>query len=695
VSDSDLAKQFTDAAFDDRAWPAIDVPGHWRSNPNFADADGPLLYRRTFAVEPAAAPSRHFLVIEGCLYFGDVWLDGDYLGATEGYFFPHAFDITEQLASRDEHTLAIEVACPPQRDRTKKRTITGVFTHWDNLDATWNAGGLWRPVGVTTTGPVRIARMRVLCTEASVERGRLALDLTMDAATDNDDVAPAARLQVTVRGPDGTTLLVDERDLALARGENHHRLTLSIDAPPRWWPRRLGDQPRCTVSVEVLAGDGVSDRRTVTTAFREVRLDHWVFTVNGERIYTMGSNQGPTRMQLAEATPDELRRDVDLAIAANLDLLRVHAHVTRPEFYDAADERGLLLWQDFPLQWGYARSVRKQAVRQARQMVDLLGHRPSVALWCAHNEPLALDLQPGEGISIGEGARLGASMFLPTWNKDVLDRSLTRQIGRSDSTRPIVRHSGILPGPSSRGTDTHTYFGWYYGDMAGLAPPLRAFPRLARYVAEFGAQAVPDTNEWMEPERWPDLDWDALFEHHSLQRRNFDRYVPPADCKSFDEWREATQAYQAALLQLQIEDLRRLKYAPNGGFVQFCFADGHPSVTWSVLDHLRRPKRGYAAIRDACRPVLPMLEPRQGLVHVVSELREALTGAVVEVNIDGRLQRFTGDVAPDAVTYIGKVELEDAVDVDVVLEHPAVGRVDNRYPLLVLEACRPKRDRRR
>ena len=80
---------------------------------------------------------------------------------------------------------------------------------------------------------------------------------------------------------------------------------------------------------------------------------------------------------------------MQLAVDANLDLLRIHAHVTRLELYDAADAAGLLLWQDLPLQWGYARGTRKEAVRQAREMVDLLGHHPSVALWCAHNEPLA------------------------------------------------------------------------------------------------------------------------------------------------------------------------------------------------------------------------------------------------------------------------------------------------------------------
>ncbi|MCV5533332.1 glycoside hydrolase family 2, partial [Escherichia coli] len=87
----------------------------------------------------------------------------------------------------------------------------------------------------------------------------------------------------------------------------------------------------------------------------------------------------------------------------------------------------------------------------------------------------------------------------------------------------------------------------------------------------------------------------------------FTRRLPPSDAKSFEEWRDLTQAYQAALLQLQIEDLRRCRYAPVGGFAQFSFTDPQPAVSWSVLDHERVPKRGYGALRDACRPVLPMV----------------------------------------------------------------------------------------
>ncbi|MCZ7527471.1 MAG: hypothetical protein M5U14_14445 [Acidimicrobiia bacterium] len=475
--------------------------------------------------------------------------------------------------------------------------------------------------------------------------------------------------------------------MTLAGGTNHLTWTLEIEHPPRWWPRALGDQPLCDLELTVEVGGEPSDRRRIRTAFREVRLRDWRLSVNGEDLFVKGSNQGPSRMALAEATPEELARDVRLATEANLDLLRLHAHVTRPELYEAADRAGLMLWQDFPLQWGYARGVRKQAVRQAREMVDTLGHHPSIVLWCAHNEPLALDLTPGERPRGSDLARLGASMLLPSWNKDVLDRAVARTLHRADPTRPVNAHSGLLPSLDSSGTDSHLYFGWYHGRADGLAPALRRWPRLARFVGEFGAQAVPEAAAFMEPERWPDLDWDRLLEHHACQKLLFDRHVPPAEHETFESWRDATQAYQAWLVQLQIEDLRRLKYRPTGGFCHFCFADGHPAVTWSVLDHERNPKAGYQALRDACRPVLPMVEPRGGAVHVVSELREPLEGVVVEVAVDGRRHRWTGDVPADGLVLVGRAELGPRPGrIEATLDHPRVGTVRNVYPVELLDA---------
>ena len=105
-ADEGLRRTFPDADLDDGRWVDVEVPQHWRSHPEFAASDGPLLYRRRFDASPPAAGRRSWLVLEGLFYEGDIWLDGSYIGATEGYFFPHAFEVTEPLASRAEHLLA-------------------------------------------------------------------------------------------------------------------------------------------------------------------------------------------------------------------------------------------------------------------------------------------------------------------------------------------------------------------------------------------------------------------------------------------------------------------------------------------------------------------------------------------------------------------------------------------------------------
>ena len=107
--------------------------------------------------------------------------------------------------------------------------------------------------------------------------------------------------------------------------------------------------------------------------------------------------------------------------------------------------------------------------------------------------------------------------------------------------------------------------------------------------------------------------------------------MPPADHDTFESWADATQAYQAMVVRRQVEALRRIKYPPTGGFAQFCFADGHPAVTWAVLGHDRAPKLGYDALRAACQPVIVVADrlpetvrPGDELaldVHVVSDLR--------------------------------------------------------------------------
>ena len=484
ASNEDLRREFASAELDESFWQTVTVPGHWRSHPAFADSDGPILYRRRFSTAGPRPDRRWFLVFDGIFYQGDVWLDGEYLGDTEGYFFPHAFEITAAVAARTDHLMAVEVACSRPPDLGAKRNLTGVFQHWDCIDPDWNPGGIWRAVRIEETGPVRIRSLKVLCRDATEDAATLDLEAALDT------VEPRAVLIRTTARQEGESAISAARRGGAHPGRGRQPGPLAADGgtagvvvaarprtaspfmrstsaygcrrraaasaapnppgqrrerPARRERRGPNDQgPRMSRPADDPGGQ--SDRRRVTTGLRQVRLRNFIATVNGERLFLKGINCAPTRRALAEATCDELAGDITLARQAGLDLVRVHAHVTRPEFYEAADRQGMLIWQDLPLQWRYGQ-VRRQAMTQARQAVAALGHHPSVAVWCGHNEPFAADPPAGAAPSPRAAARRIAGQVLPSWNKTGLDRSIRRALERADGSRTVVAHSGVLPHP--------------------------------------------------------------------------------------------------------------------------------------------------------------------------------------------------------------------------------------------------------
>lgn len=672
AADDDLRRIGVGLDLDDGDWPEIAVPGHWRTAAAFADSDGPLLYRTSFDLPIPSDDRRAWVRLGGAFYQADVWLDGAYLGDPEGYFVPAAFDITALARLSEHHVLAVEVSCPPQTSDRGQRTLTGTFQGPAGPTAGWNPGGLWRPVEVLTTGPVRIDRCRVLCRDANASRAHLRLAVRLDS-----DRACTVQVATVVDGD-----VLAEHDHALATGANDLAWTLDISEPRLWWPWSLGDQPLTGVSVEVRVDGELSDRHHLLTGLREVALDDGVVSVNGERLFLKGATTGPTHLDLATVDAPLLRRDVESAREAGLDLLRLKGHITRDELYSAADELGMLIWQDLPLHGGYARSVRRQAVEQARAAVDVLGHHPSIVLWCAHDSP--------ETRTVGHQ--------LPTWNKTILDRWVKRALEKADETRPVIAHSGVAPHlPQLESPDSHLWFGWGRGEVRDLPRFAAAMPSMVRFVSEFGAQSVPDSCDFVDPMRWPRLDWDGLVERHGLDRDRLSARVDPTRSASFAAWREATQDYQAELVRLTIETLRRLKYHPAGGFCVSSLVDAAPRVSTSLLDHRRRPKVAFHRVTDACRPVIVVADapplvvsPGQRLelaVHVVSDLRRALESvrctATVTHSAGTERWQWTGQIGADECVRIGEVGLRvpDApgtMAIDLVLEHADVA-VTNRY----------------
>jgi beta-mannosidase len=698
ADDPALRLGFVDDAVDDDGWEPLAVPGHWRSSPAFAEHDGPLLYRTRFEAphrDDRPLGERSFVELDGVFAASDVWLDGTYLGDTSGYVVPHAFEVTELVADRHEHLLAMEVSCGPVGSGPT-RDLTGAFGRSALLAKGHNPGGIWKPVRLRRTGPVRLRFTRLRCPEADPTKARLALRAVLDTLDARTVTLRTSVRRAPLAGEATAPLdapLVLERDHPLAAGENRVEWTVTVPEPELWWPLALGGQPLYDVTVEVVVEDEVSDERTWRTGLRQVRMRDFRFSVNDEVLFLKGASVGPTRLLLADATPEEVADDVDLAIGTGLDLVRVHGHVGRPELYEAADRAGLLVWQDLPVQWALQRSTKAPARRVARATVDLLAHHPSVVVWCAHHEPFAGDPDswrgdPASGL-LTRRRREVLAQVVPSWNRTVLDRSLASVLAGSDPSRPVVTHSGVWPHlPQLSGTSTHLWAGWRWGGIGSLATLLRWWPRLGRFVAEFGAQA-PGADGWLGPAPsgpegieqgagaagtadLVDAGWTALSDRSALEVGAALRAVPPGP--GAEGWDDRLREHQAEVLRSHVETLRRLKYRPCGGFAAFSLTEPAPGVTAAVVDHARRPKPALAALREACAAVLAVIDrppdtidpsaPLRLDLHVVND-RRAATGELalqvdaswdgVEVFVEHR--GWAGSVAADAVARVGTLTL--------------------------------------
>lgn len=679
---------------DDSGWDEIDVPGHWQHSEAFRDSTGPVMYRHRFRADAPEPGRRRWITLDGVMYQSDAWLDGAYLGDAEGYFFPHSFDVTQLVGIGDEHVLAVEVACSQQSGA--RTNITGVLQAWDGLPAGWNPGGLWRKVRMYDTGPIRIDRLKVLCRDADEQSAHVLLSATFDSDAPHDITVVTRR--------DGE--VVDERSSMVAAGLNDLEWSVDIRDPELWWPRELGEQPLTRFTVEVSIDGERSDQRMRRVGLRQIQWNDWVFSVNGERLFLRGVNMMPITVGVADTTDELIERDLQHVLDLGLNSIRVHGHIGRRCLYDRADELGLLILQDFPLERTQARSVRSQAVAQAGVAVDQLAHHPSIALWSAHNEPADTTIVPASDWR--SRLRDVAAQQLPSWNKSVLDRWVKRTFERADPSRPTIAHSGVLPHlPQLDGTDSHLWFGWRSGEARDLVDRARRLPRSVRFVSEFGADSVPTNapfiDEQLRRHRWPGLEWDDLAERFGYQRELMESLFPPEEHASFEAWRDVTQLYQSHVLKVQIETLRRLKYRPTGGFCFSSLADPSPSISASVLDHTRTPKDAYETVFDACRPVIVVAEqppdwihPGDDLrldLHLVNDLRTPIGDARVEVTASwagaSSTYHFGGPVEGDDVVKVGTLQMRvpdtlGELAIELVATDGDVVIAGNRYTTAVV-----------
>jgi hypothetical protein len=680
---------FAKLEFDSSGWQRMHLPQNWFLGG--LDHHGAVWFRREFNYRSKDKHDR--IEFEGVDYSAEVYLNGNPVGRHTGYFEPFRFDITKVL-KKGKNLLAVHVDSPYEQPGVKgwhirKRLIKGILNHHDcrpgggwNLDGqSHNTGGIWNNVFVEGHGAVTIEQVLL---RAEMENKPPLLHIQLTVMNRSEQQAGTFKLRVEPENFKGYPIKL-EHPLETPPGESVHAIELPVPDVLLWQPWDRGFPHLYKVTVSLNCGkENVS--HTSLFGFRTIKVkEGFRWFVNGLPYFVRGSNYIGSQW-LAEtifpeaakskthpfgggAGGDFFRHDVEMARTANLNMLRVHAHVLPTAFHEACDRQGMLVWQDFPLQWGYTDEpdFHAEAEREMRAMVTGLYNHPSIAAWCVHNE------SPWDAPWMAGSA--GAT-FDPKQNRE-LDTRLQATASELDPTRYVHCSSG--------NGDGHTYPGWYHGHW-------RDFVDLpgAPFVTEYGAQALPNKDsllrmlpqfepdggyselvrlkEWIEANRKVSQSTRTIVRlgytmfrfmdrHPSLKRvkeffmewgikrgqttiRSIYQNLPdpkelPADLQkaqqvwkawqfhdaqfmeafengvstggALDDFIKNSQEYQAHLIQFGTECYRRGKYSKVTGIIQFDFTDPWPAVTWSVLDYWRAPKAGYQALRRAMQPVLPSL----------------------------------------------------------------------------------------
>ncbi|MGW9136977.1 glycosyl hydrolase 2 galactose-binding domain-containing protein [Streptomyces sp. NPDC055681] len=509
---------------------------------------------------------------------------------------------------------------------------------WD-WGPTLVTSGIWRPVALQSwTGP-RIASVKLLADLADDGVPRLSVTLDVDRGGDPGKLQAVAE----VAG--------ERAELTIPAGQHSATTTLLVRHAEPWWPHSHGEQPLYEVTVR-LGGHTWHGR----TGFRSVSLEREAFRigVNGEPVFVRGVNWIPDDCFPARLTRRRISDRLDQALAAGVNLIRVWGGglYESDDFYELADEKGLLVWQDFPFAcaaYPEEQPLYDEVAAEARENVVRLAPHPSLVLWCGNNENLEGHADWGWRKELGDR----------TWGHGYYHELLPAICAETDPTRPYwpgSPYSGsphLHPQDPARGT-IHIWDVWNRADYRAYAD------RVPRFVAEFGFQGPPAHATLRRAVSGPLTPDAPLLTCHQkaedgnakLLRGLGDHLPQPGG--SFDDWHWLTQLNQARAVAFGIRHFR--SHTPYCmGTVVWQLNDCWPVVSWAAVDGDGRRKPLWYALRAVYADRL--LVVRDGALHLVNDADRPWAGTLclTRHDLDGTVlaeEELRVSTAPRQVTRL-------------------------------------------
>lgn len=377
------------------------------------------------------------------------------------------------------------------------------------------------------------------------------------------------------------------------------RALFKVAKPERWWPNGLGAQ-KLYPAFAAVEGRTVSRKiglRTVELV-REKDGDGetFFFKVNGKRIFAKGVNWIPCEAHPSRRTPERIVHLLDLCDEGNMNMVRVWGGGTYEQdcFYEACDERGLLVWQDMMFACGvypdwleFTDNVRAELTHQIKR----LRSHPSIALWCGDNENFFCVYRTRRHCALIDRLIHAEAEVVdrvdparPWWPTSPCNGD--RAYDDSDDKTSCDNgdsHLWCVEGAS------HSYWG-YLGVRA-------------RFVSEYGFPSFPSMKQirtFAEPE---DFAFDSAVMRIHRKKKDGDQYLLRnikthlREPKDFEDAINLSREFQAEAARVVTG--KWIKDAPYcGGVLFWQLNEWWPGQSWAIVEYDGTPKPSYHALKE-------------------------------------------------------------------------------------------------
>ncbi|KAJ5621853.1 Beta-mannosidase B [Penicillium herquei] len=593
-------------------------------------------YRNTFEKPEIPKNARIELVFEGLDTFATVNLNNQTILESDNMFLGHRVDVTEAMEAEGEYTLDIEFDCAElkaqeirsQYPSHKWVGFNGDMSRLAARKAQYHWGWDWGPV-LMTAGiwrPVRLevytARVHDLWPQVKLSDDQSVAEvLTVARFEANESADYVARFCLSL---DGHTIATQEIPVS---SDNEAQVSFRVNRPKLWWPHGYGDQTRYKISVHLLHGEEVLDEQSKQFGIRKAEViqredshgKSFFFRINGMDIFCGGSCWIPADSLLTNITPDKYRRWIELMVEGRQVMIRVWGGGIYEDdsFYDACDELGVMVWQDFMFGCGnyptwptLLDSIRQEAVYN----VQRLRHHPSIVIYVGNNE----DYQVQESVGL---------------TYDYKDKDPESWLKTDFPARYI--YEKLLPEVvTAHDPDTFYHFGSPWGDgkissdptvgdmhqwnvWHGTQEKYQIFDTLGgRFNSEFGMEAFPHMstiNHFAENEndRHPQS---RLMDFHN-KADGHERRLATYLVENFRAPKENSLGKQAYIYQTQVMQAETMMFGYRGwrrqwgnerhcgGALLWQLNDCWPTISWAIVDYFLRPKPAYYAVKRVLHPV--------------------------------------------------------------------------------------------